>query len=132
MTDGVRGTFNVSKYWHGFYSKDMVATIDLGKVTSMRKISLGCLQNTGDWIFLPTAVTFEISVDGVIYKEVGQEIMPLDKVKDSKAIYNFTTSFVSQQAKYVRVTAKILPELPKGHSGAGKPAWLFADEIVVE
>ena len=132
LTDGVRGTFNVSKYWHGFYSKDMVATIDLGKVTSMRKISLGCLQNTGDWIFLPTAVTFEISVDGVIYKEVGQEIMPLDKVKDSKAIYNFTTSFVSQQAKYVRVTAKILPELPKGHSGAGKPAWLFADEIVVE
>lgn len=132
LTDGVRGTFNVSKYWHGFYAKDMVATIDLGKATSVSKISLGCLQNTGDWIFLPTAVKFEISLDGINYKEVGQEIMPLDKVKDSKAIYNFTTSFASQQAKYIRVTAKILPELPKGHSGEGKPSWLFADEIVVE
>lgn len=132
LTDGVRGTFNVSKYWHGFYAKDMVATIDLGETTPVRKISLGCLQNTGDWIFLPEAVKFEISVDGLNYKEVGQEIMPLDKVKDSKAIYNFATSFVPQQAKYVRVTAKILPELPKGHSGEGKPAWLFADEIIVE
>lgn len=132
LTDGVRGTFNVSKYWHGFFAKDLVATIDLGKETSVRKISLGCLQNTGDWIFLPTAVQFEISADGVNYKAVGQELMPLEKVKDSKAIYNFATSFASQQAKYVRVTAKILPELPKGHSGEGKPAWLFADEIVVE
>ena len=132
LTDGVRGTFNVSKYWHGFYAKDLVATIDLGETTPVRKISLGCLQNTGDWIFLPEAVKLEISVDGVNFKEVGQEIMPLDKVKDSKAIYNFTTSFVPQQAKYVRVTAKILPELPKGHSGEGKPAWLFADEIIVE
>jgi hexosaminidase len=132
LTDGVRGTFNVSKYWHGFFAKDMVATIDLGETTPVRKISLGCLQNTGDWIFLPEAVKFEISVDGVNYKEVGQEIMPLDKVKDSKAIYNFTTSFIPQQAKYIRVTAKILPKLPKGHSGEGKPAWLFADEIIVE
>ena len=132
LTDGVRGTFNVSKYWHGFYAKDLVATIDLGETTPVRKISLGCLQNTGDWIFLPEAVKFEISVDGLNFKEVGLEIMPLEKVKDSKAIYNFTTSFVTQQAKYVRVTAKILPELPKGHSGEGKPAWLFADEIIVE
>lgn len=132
LTDGVRGTFNVSKYWHGFYAKDLVATIDLGETTPVRKISLGCLQNTGDWIFLPKAVKFEISVDGLNYKEVGQEIMPLNKVKDSKAIYNFATSFVPQQAKYVRVTAKILPELPKEHNGEGKPAWLFADEIIVE
>lgn len=132
LTDGVRGTFNVNKYWHGFFAKDLVATIDLGKATVVSKISLGCLQNTGDWIFLPEAVIFEISVDGINYRKVGQEIMPLDKVKDSKAIYNFATSFVAQQAKYVRVTANILPKLPKGHSGEGKPSWLFADEIAVE
>ena len=132
LSDGVRGTFNVSKYWHGFYAKDLIATIDLGAVTSVSKISLGCLQNTVDWIFLPSAVKFEISTDGINYNKVGQEEMPLEKTKESKVIYDFSAGFLSQKAKYVRVTAKILPALPKGHNGEGKPAWLFADEIAVE
>lgn len=132
LTDGVRGTFNVSKYWHGFYAKDLVATIDLGALTSVSKISLSCLQNTVDWIFFPSAVIFEVSTDGVNYSKVGEKEIPLDKDKDSQAIYDFAAGFSSQKAKFVRVTAKILPVLPKGHNGEGKPAWLFADEIVVE
>lgn len=132
LTDGVRGTFNVSKYWHGFYAKDLVATIDLGALTSVRKISLSCLQNTVDWIFFPSVVIFEVSTDGVNYNKVGEKEIPLDKGKDSQAIYDFAAGFSSQKAKFVRVTAKILPVLPKGHNGEGKPAWLFADEIAVE
>ncbi|MEO5501804.1 MAG: family 20 glycosylhydrolase, partial [Ginsengibacter sp.] len=31
LTDGVRGTTAVNKYWHGFSGKDLVATIDLGE-----------------------------------------------------------------------------------------------------
>jgi len=132
LTDGVRGTFNVTKYWHGFYAKDMVATIDLGETTTVSKLALGCLQNKVDWIFFPTAVKFEISTDGINYKEVGQSELPMDKSVEPTAIHNFTTSFVAQKAKFVRVTAKIIPALPKGHNGEGKPGWLFADEIVVE
>lgn len=132
LTDGVRGTFNVGKYWHGFAGKDLIATIDMSKETSIEKISLGCLQNKVDWIFLPEQVKFEISLNGIDFKEVGNEIMSIDKIADSKAIYNFSISFIPQKVKFVRVTAKVLPKLPKGHSGEGKPAWLFADEIVVE
>ncbi|TDE03254.1 glycoside hydrolase family 20 protein [Flavobacterium hiemivividum] len=132
LTDGVRGTFNVTKYWHGFYAKDMVATIDLGETTTVSKLALGCLQNKVDWIFFPTAVKFEISTDGINYKEVVQSELPLEKSVEPTAIHNFTTSFAAQKAKFVRITAKIIPALPKGHNGEGKPGWLFADEIVVE
>ncbi len=45
---------------------------------------------------------------------------------------NFTASFPSLKARFVRVTAKVLDQLPKGHSGEGKPAWIFADEFIVE
>jgi hexosaminidase len=33
--------------------------------------------------------------------------------------------------RFIRVTAKVLDALPDGHSGRGTPAWLFADEIIV-
>lgn len=132
LTDGVRGTLDVTKYWHGFYAKDMIATIDLGEITSLKSLSLGCLQNKGDWIFFPTMVKFEISNDGINFKEVGQSEAPLEKRNEQKAIYNFSTNFAAQNAKFIRVTAKIISSLPKGHSGEGKPGWLFADEIVAE
>lgn len=132
LTDGVRGTFNVTKYWHGFYARDMVSTIDLGVTTSVSTMYLGCLQNKVDWIFFPTVVKFEISMDGINFKEVGQSELPVDKSIEPTSIHNFTINFISQKAKYARITAKIISELPKEHSGAGKPGWLFADEIVIE
>lgn len=51
LTDGVRGTLDVGKYWHGFHAKDLVATIDLEGERAIKTISIGCLQNYSDWIF---------------------------------------------------------------------------------
>jgi hypothetical protein len=34
--------------------------------------------------------------------------------------------------RYVRITAKSPGDLPSWHPSAGKKAWLFADEIVLE
>ena len=69
LTDGVRGTMAVGKYWHGFSGKDLIATIDLGNETSI-SMSLGWLQNSNDWIFMPQWVKFEVSEDGKSFKEV--------------------------------------------------------------
>jgi hexosaminidase len=35
-------------------------------------------------------------------------------------------------ARYVRVVAETTGIIPDGKPGAGNPAWLFADEIVIE
>jgi hexosaminidase len=35
-------------------------------------------------------------------------------------------------ARYLRVTAQNYGALPIGHEGAGKPAYLFTDEILVQ
>jgi hexosaminidase len=48
LTDGVRGTTEVSKYWHGFQGKDLIATIDMGTATSIKNISISCLQRYSD------------------------------------------------------------------------------------
>ncbi len=130
LTDGVRGTDAVGKYWHGFSGRDLIATVDLGQLKDVKTISLGCLQHYNDWIFLPQFVRFETSTDGIAYTEVGTAKNIID-INQKSVIFNFETNFPTIKARYIRVTAKN-NICPPGHSGAGKPAWIFADEIVVE
>jgi hexosaminidase len=132
LTDGVRGTLMVGKYWHGISGKDLIATIDLGTATEIQKISIGCLQHYRDWIFMPAGVNFEVSADGVNFQAVGTAANTVDVNDRQGQIKDFSVNFGPRQARFVRVHAKVLESCPKGHPGEGKPAWIFADEIVVE
>ena len=78
LTDGVRGTYNAGKYWHGFSEKDLIATVDLGQLKTVNRVSLGCLQKYGDWIFLPQWVSFEVSANGTDFTSAGTVKNPLD------------------------------------------------------
>ncbi|HSC54521.1 MAG TPA: family 20 glycosylhydrolase [Phnomibacter sp.] len=132
LTDGVRGTQNINKAWHGFSGKDLIATIDLGKTQSIQRISIGCLQRYNDWIFLPQQVKFEWSADGNTFTEIATLPNNIAATEKSFFMKDFSTSFAPVQAKYVRVSAKVIDACPKGHAGEGKPGWVFADEIIVE
>lgn len=130
LTDGVRGTSSTGKYWHGFNGKDMIATLDLGEEKNIQSIALGCLQNYGAWIFLPQSVKFEASVDGIVFTEIKTMNNPID-VNQKDAQFDFKISFEQQLVRYIRITAKNTV-CPVGHSGAGQPGWIFADELIVE
>ncbi|HET7118284.1 MAG TPA: family 20 glycosylhydrolase [Hanamia sp.] len=132
LTDGARGTDNVSKHWQGLDGNDLIATIDMGTETDVQKITIGCLQHYKDWIFLPQSVNYAVSNDGKNFTDLGtvkNTISPDDK---GFIIKDFTLNFPSQKARYIRVTAKNLGVGPKGHPGEGKPVWIFADEIMVQ
>lgn len=132
LTDGIRGTLAHGKYWHGFEKKDMIATIDLGEEKNIHSVALGCLQKYREWIMMPEWVKFEVSRDGQNFMEI--ETVPNDVPvnEQSPVTKDFIVDFPQQKARFIRVTAKVLDALPRGHSGEGKRAWLFADEIVVE
>lgn len=131
LTDGVRGTKEVGKYWHGFEGKDLIATIDLGQEENIHTISLGCLQSYRDWIMMPRWVKFEISDDGKNFTEVQTIPNDISENEQASTIKDFTANFSERKTRFIRVTAKALDALPKGHPGEGKPAWIFADEIIV-
>jgi hexosaminidase len=131
LTDGVRGTSEVGKYWHGFAGRDLVATIDLGKLSPVKTITLGCLQHYRDWIMMPQWVSFEVSEDGDQFTEVAKLLNDVSLQDQASVIKDFTASFPELKARFIRVTAKKLDALPKGHPGEGQPAWIFADEIIV-
>jgi hexosaminidase len=130
LTDGIRGTAVIGKHWHGFYQKDLIATIDLGDEKWISKISLGCLQNYNDWILLPQKVIFELSINGVDFEEIDT-VVNANNIYEKGIQFDFKTIFSKRTARFIRVKA-INQLCPKGHSGEGKPAWIFADEIIVE
>lgn len=132
LTDGVRGKSAVNKYWHGFSKNNLIATVDLGAEKTISQLTLGCLQHYRDWIFLPTAVKFEISLDGKTFTEVANIKNDVSVNTLALTIKDFTAKFAATTARYVRVTAFTLEACPKGHPGEGKPAWTFADELIVE
>jgi len=80
---------------------------------------------------LPQSVTFEISNDGKNFTELGTVKNTISPDEKSPVIKNFTLNVRAQKARFIRATAKNLGVCPKGHPGGGQPAWVFADEIVV-
>lgn len=131
LTDGIRGTTETGKSWHGFSGDDLIATIDLGEITSVDSITLSCLQRYESWIFLPANVTFSVSVDGVSYREIGQVENGIDPTKRGYVFQNFSIRNQAGDCRYIKVFAKNIGTCPAGHPGAGKPAWIFADEVIV-
>ena len=132
LTDGIRGSLAHNKYWHGLEGHDLVATIDLGSEKSVHSITLGCLQRYTDWIFLPTAVQFEISNDGINYTMAATIPNTIATTEKAPLIKDFTATLDATSTRFIRVSAKVLEACPKGHPGEGKPAWIFADELIVQ
>ncbi len=135
LTDGNTGSLNLSDGgWQGYQGVDLKATIDLKAQTTIQHIQAGFLNAPNDWIFFPSHIVFSVSADGIHFTPVGEINPPASKPGDLqlKERKNFEATFIPIKVKYVRVEAKNLKICPSWHPGAGKNAWIFAEEIGVE
>jgi alpha-L-fucosidase len=132
LVDGKRGLADLfEKDWLGFEGDSMIATLDIGRVTSVSTVAAGFLQNQGSWIFLPTRVMFAVSEDGVNWTNVGGKTFPLEQ-NESVSVSDVAATFASRPVRYVRVSASNVGVCPVWHPGAGTKAWLFSDEITIQ
>ncbi|MBI9061167.1 MAG: GH92 family glycosyl hydrolase [Marinilabiliaceae bacterium] len=118
-------------HWLGF-NTDMEATIQLCRKERVNRVSVGFLQNTGSWIFLPESLEVSVSSDGKSYKTVSIVKNPITSDDRQVQRVEFATELIKVNAKYVKVKAKGLPQLPDWHPGAGNRPWIFSDEIIIE
>ncbi len=134
LTDGVLGTANFRDgNWQGFEGDDMVATIDLGSLKALSKISVGFLQSTASWIFFPVDAEFLISEDGNMYVSIGKVNAPESPRNVELQIRRYAiNSPTILHARYIQIAAKNMGVCPSWHPGAGGKTWIFADEIIVE
>ncbi|MGL4993791.1 MAG: glycoside hydrolase family 20 protein [Bacteroidales bacterium] len=131
LNDGVVGQSNYrSGAWMGFNNQDLSATIDLLEQTSISQVAVGTYVLTGDWIFRPTAIAVLVSDDGKEFKEV-KRIEIAQSTRHISEQKQHVVGFESIDARYVRVEAYSLKQMPEWHPGKGMPAFMFVDEISV-
>ncbi|RLD85329.1 MAG: hypothetical protein DRJ02_10595, partial [Bacteroidetes bacterium] len=66
------------------------------------------------------------------FKELGTVNNTINAKKDGGITKDFVLRIPKQKIRYLRVIAKNRGVCPAWHTGAGEPAWIFADEIWVE
>jgi hypothetical protein len=123
LIDGLRGTTNwTGGAWQGYWEKDLVAVIDLGKVQKVSRVGAGFLQDIGSWIWFPRRVEIELSVDSRNFTRVAAIENDSTQNRDDATVKDFSQTIAPQAARYVRLRAV----------NSGKNTWIFADEILIE
>ncbi len=135
LIDGIRSTKNYQTgSWQGYHNQDLVAIVDLGSVKPITSITSNFLRDQGAWIFHPTEVEYLISKDGKTYQSVGKKSLNTAEKNYDIGIKTIDIKLENQNAKYVKVIAKKLGDLPEWHIGHpmnGK-SWIFVDEISIK
>ncbi|HTK80701.1 MAG TPA: GH92 family glycosyl hydrolase [Bacteroidota bacterium] len=131
LVDGQRGAndFRLGT-WQGYHKDDLDAIVDLGASKHIQRIALGCLQDNNSWIFFPQRVEFSVSDDGETFRPQGSAGNDVSPKQEGALVKDFGVD-CNATARYVRVHASNMGICPEWHKGAGEPAWLFVDEIVI-
>ena len=136
LVDGLMGDGNYKTgRWIGFVGTDLNATIDFGKAEEFSSVSVNTNVNWGDWIFDARSMAVEVSDDGTVFTPVAAEqIEAINEANrnERNGIKTHTLTFEPQTARYLRVIMESEKSMPEWHSGKGRNAYMFVDEIVVK
>jgi predicted alpha-1,2-mannosidase len=122
LIDGIRGTANWSGGgWQGYQGKDFVAVVDLGSAHDVSKVGAGFLQDAGSWIWMPSRVEFELSLDGRSFDPAIAIANDVSEKQEGVVTRDFVKSIPPKQARYIRIRAVNLRA----------EGWVFIDEIIL-
>jgi hypothetical protein len=117
--------------WQGYQAQDFEAIVDLESVKDIHEIGAGFLRDVRSWIFFPKSMHIETSLDGIHYNSYGDFICPYPDNDYTPVIDDFMIK-KEAQARFVNIKAMNYGNLPEWHLGAGYPAFIFVDEIIVK
>ena len=90
------------------------------------------MQNARSWIWMPTHIEFETSLDGVNWTKAADIKTDVDPTDMKEQIRDFVQTISPIKTRYVRVHAYNLGKIPSWHAGAGDDAFIFVDEIIIQ
>ncbi len=132
LIDGIRGSADWrTGAWQGYLGNDVLATVDLGGVKTLKRLGLGVLQEQRSWIWFPREVQFAWSINGINWSTatVKNEV-PM--VEDGTLLKEMHADVAGKQARYVKVIAYNPGPCPTWHPGHGDPSFIFTDELLID
>ncbi len=130
LIDGLKGELDYrSGNWQGYFDQDFNASVNYKIPVALKNISVSFLEDTRSWVFVPEKIVIKIICeDGSIFKKEFKHTTLLND--EEVKIMTFTFEMEdAKMVKEVKVYAEKIEELPKWHISAGKPVWIFIDEI---
>jgi predicted alpha-1,2-mannosidase len=135
LIDGIRGSKDYrTGAWQGYQDTDVIAIIDLGSIQTFETIELSFLQDQRSWIFFPTDVVCYVAPGKTFRKSLPVQIIAAEVPSSETEIKTVRFNMGGYSARYIKIVAKNLGDLPKWHIGSpdkGK-AWIFIDEIIIK
>ena len=133
LLDGIRGpAIHKSKEWASWKAKPFEAVIDMGGAQPYSRVEVGYISNKPSQIFNPVALSVSTSDDGISWTEAVSVSIPAEGEFDPDGLKSTSVSFAETSARYMKVKAECLSNVPAWHHYPGRQAWLYIDEIVVE
>lgn len=132
LVDGLLGGGNYKTgRWIGFQGNDLVAVIDMQQPTTITSATIRNNVVVGDWIMDADEIIVESSTDGEHFSSVYRQKINDNRNEYYSDIVTHTLNFKNVTARYFKVTVKPIQSLPDWHSGKGRPAYIFVDEIAL-
>lgn len=133
LIDGLRGgaDFRLGR-WQGYQAPGVEATVDLGEMRDVRRVTVGFLQEIRAWVLMPRTIRVAVSDDGARWVEAGTAESDVSPHLGGALRRDIVVTMPTRRARFVRVTIDGGGPLPATHASAGEMSWIFADEIVVE
>lgn len=135
LIDGLRGgnEFRTGDY-QGYYNQDVIAVVSFEQARVFQEVGFSYIKDHKSWIFAPSQLKVEGSLDGVTYAQIALQDLPVATAQDkspekSELLISLNSKNLSSY-KYLRFTLKNPGLLPTWHLGAGNPTWLFIDELI--
>ncbi len=134
LLDGRRGSINnfSDGRWQGYFGNDIDIELDLGKITSLNKITMGFAQLMRYGILYPQQIEVSTSKDGSNYTLIKTEVNTIEPNTAKRSTNDYIISLSKVASRYIKIVARNTSVLPEWHYAKGKTGWLFADEIIVE
>ena len=133
LTDGLvgEGPYNSGDF-AGWYNQPLEVVVEMGGET-YDSMTLSAIVFRYDYLFGPESISVMTSEDGENYTEVAYEAYKVEgRVDDGNGCQDYTLTFPETSARFLKVKAEVIKALPEWHSGAGRPGFLFVDEIIVK
>jgi len=127
LVNGVTGSHSYADgQWVGMEGSDLEVLIDLGGPTEVSTVSLNSMNDRPNRVHHSPLVEVFGSGDGRMFTRIGESA---DATSDDQ-IVRLNVVFRPATTRYLKVLIhnQVIPE---GFSGAGRPAWIFVDEIAV-
>ncbi len=134
LVDFKKGSTDFSDgQWIAYQGKSFSAVLDLEKESPISSVSVGGLEDTNSWIFLPKGLEVSLSNDGQVFEKIQSLDIPISKELQAAYTKNFTVTLDrTSMARYIKVDILSNLKNPAWHPNAGEPCWVFIDEIMVE